>query len=87
MTAPMIVLIAMILITAILAVYRWIVARKEDDLIHIEDPTGVLVANQQRTDRTLSRVDHIGIGLTVLTGLYAAGLLAAFLYSGLRALN
>jgi len=79
----MFVLIAMIVITALVAVYRWIVSRKEDDFLHVEDPSGVLNANQKQTDRALSRVDHVGIGLTVLTGLYALALLGAFFYNGL----
>ena len=87
MNASLILLIAMIVVTAIVAVYRWIVARKEDDFLHIQDPTGVLVANQRQTDRALSRVDHIGIGLTVLTGIYAVVLLVVFLFNGLKALN
>ena len=83
MNASLIVLIAMIVVTAIVAVYRWIVAHHEDDFLHIEDPTGVLVANQKQTDRALSRVDHIGIGLTVLTALYAVALFGIYFYNGL----
>ncbi len=83
MKASMFVLVAMVVITALVAVYRWIVARKDDEFLHIEDPAGVLVANQKQTDRALSRVDHIGIGLTVLTALYALALLGAFFYNGL----
>ncbi len=87
MKASMFVLIAMIVITALVAVYRWIVARKDDEFLHIQDPTGLLVANQKQTGRALSRVDHIGIGLTVLTGIYAVGLLVSFFYSGLSAIK
>ena len=83
MQASMIVLIAMVVVTAIVAVYRWIVAHKEDDFLHIEDPSGQLVANQRQTARALTRVDHIGIGLTVLTAVYAVGLLIMFIYSRL----
>lgn len=84
MTASMIVLIVMIVIVAIIAVYRWIVAHHDDEFLHIEDPTGVLVTNQRETARALTRVDHLGIGLTVVTAVYALGLLGTFLYSGLK---
>lgn len=80
----MIVLIAMTVIVAILAVYRWIVGHNEDDFLHIEDPTGALIANQKNTVRVLSRVDHLGIGLTVATALYGLALLGVFLYTGLN---
>jgi hypothetical protein len=83
MNASMFVLIAMIVVTALVAVYRWIVARKDDEFLHIEDPTGVLIANQKQTGRALSRVDHIGIGLTVLTAVYALALVGSFFYNGL----
>lgn len=84
MNASMIILIAMIVITGMIAVYRWIVAHKEDDFLHIQDPSGELLANQRQTARALTKVDHIGIGLTVLTALYAVGLVLAFLYKGLN---
>ena len=83
MNASLILLVAMMVVTAIVAVYRWIVAHNEDDFLHIEDPSGQLVSNQRQTARSLSRVDHVGIGLTVLTALYAVALLIAFIYNRL----
>jgi hypothetical protein len=84
MNASLLLLIVMIAATALVAVYRWIVAHHEDDFLHIQDPSGELVANQEQTERALSRVDHIGIGLTVATALYAVGLVLMFLYKGLN---
>jgi hypothetical protein len=84
MPASMIVLIVMTVIVAIIAVYRWIVAHHDDEFLHIEDPTGVLVKNQRETARALTRVDHLGIGLTVVTAIYALALLGRFLYVGLK---
>ena len=84
MTASMIVLIVMIVIVAIIAVYRWIVAHHDDEFLHIEDPTGRLITNQKETARALTRVDHVGMGLTVVTALYGIALLGMFLYSGLK---
>ena len=84
MKASMIFLIAMIAVTAIVAAYRRYIARDEDDFLHLEDPTGALVGRQARTARALSRIDHVGIGLTVATALYALGLLIVFIYTGLQ---
>ena len=84
MPTSMYVLIAMTVVVAILAVYRWIVSHQEDDFLHIEDPTGELAANQRQTTRTLSQVDRVGIGLTVATALYGVALVVMFLYAGLH---
>jgi hypothetical protein len=84
MPAPIIVLIAMTVVVATIAVYRWIVTHHEDDFLHIEDPTGQLIDNQRETARTLNRVDHLGIGLTIATAIYGVGLLVVFLVNGLK---
>jgi hypothetical protein len=83
MTASLIVLIAMTVLVAILAVYRSIVARKEDDLLRIVDPTGQMVNNQRVMASTLKQVDRYGVVLTVATAVYGVGLLATFVYTGL----
>jgi len=84
MNTSILLLIAMIVVTAIIAVYRWYIAHNEDDFLHLEDPTGALVNQQNKTARALTRIDHVGIGLTVATALYALALLFAFIYSGLN---
>ena len=84
MPASMIVLIAMRVVVAILASYRWFVAQHEDDFLHLGDSTTELVTNQRRTEHTLSQVDRIGIGLTILTALYGVALLVIFIYKGLQ---
>jgi hypothetical protein len=77
------VLIAMTTAVAILAVYRNIVARHEDDAVHIADPSGQLVVTQQKLARSLNRADRLGMGLTVATALYGIGLLATWLFAAL----
>lgn len=84
MPASMIVLIAMTVVVAGIAVYRWIVGHHEDDFLHIEDPTGQLVANQRETARALTRVDHLGIALTIATAVYGVALGVMYLFAGLR---
>jgi hypothetical protein len=84
MKASIIFLLAMIVVTAVVAGYRKYVARNEDDFLHLEDPTGTVVSRQTKTARALALIDHIGIGLTIATALYAAGLLVVFIYTGLQ---
>jgi hypothetical protein len=83
MPASIGILIAMTMMVAILAVYRKVVARNEDDYLHLTDSDGQLVTNQLKTMRSLKRVDRLGVGLTVVTGIYAIMLLALYLYTGL----
>jgi hypothetical protein len=84
MPASMIVLIAMTTVVGIIAVYRWIVAHKEDDFLHLDDRAGEVIANQRSITRSLNQVDRIGIGLTIATGLYGLALVVIFLYKGLH---
>jgi hypothetical protein len=83
MTASLIILITMTVLVAALAVYRSIVARREDDLLRIVDQSGQLVNNQRVIASTLKRVDRYGVVLTVLTAVYGVALLATFVYKGL----
>jgi hypothetical protein len=73
----------MTVLVAALAVYRSIVARREDDLLRIVDQSGQLVNNQRVIASTLKRVDRYGVVLTVLTAVYGVALLATFVYKGL----
>jgi hypothetical protein len=84
MPASMIVLIAMTSVVAVIAVYRWIVAHKEDDFLHLDARAGEVIENQRAVTRSLSQVDRIGIGLTIATGVYGLALVAIFLYNGLH---
>lgn len=77
-------LFVMIAVTAVIAAYRRYVARNEDDFLHLEDPTGTLIGKQAKTARSLTLIDHVGIGLTIATVLYAVGLLAIYIYAGLN---
>jgi hypothetical protein len=83
MPTSLAVLLAMIAAVASIAVYRSIVARREDDALHIADPTGQLNAGQRRMERTLTQIDRLGIGLTAVTVIYAIALFAVSLYNGL----
>jgi hypothetical protein len=85
MPASLIVLVVMTVVVAVLGVYRWVVTRNEDDSLHIGDSSAPMIVNQRQIEHTLTQVDRLGIGLTVVTALYGVGLLAIYLYSGLMA--
>ena len=62
-----------------LAVYRSVVARKEDDYLHVNTD----VASQQRAVATkLEHIERWGKLLTIVVALYALVLLGMFLYNG-----
>ena len=84
MPASIIVLIAMTSVVAIIAVYRWIVTRKEDDFLHLDVRGSEVIANQRSITNALGQIDRIGIGLTIATGVYGLALVAIFLYKGLH---
>lgn len=83
MSVSIALLAAMAIITAVVALYRKLIARGEDDCVHIADTSGQLISHQTKVAKTLKRVDRVGVGLTIATALYGIGLLAAYLYRGL----
>jgi hypothetical protein len=84
MKASLMILSAMAVVVAAVAAYRWYIAQHEDDFLHLSDANGQLAANQRQTERTLTKVDHLGVGLTILTAAFGVGLLFAYLYNGLK---
>ena len=82
MPASMLVLIAMTVIVAVVALYRKVVTRRDDEVLHIADPTGEVSANEQNVSRSLKKIDNVGIALTVATALYGVALFAVYLYNG-----
>jgi hypothetical protein len=79
----LIVLVAMTVAVAALALYRKVVARNEDDFVHIADPSGQLIRNQQKMQRSLQSIDRLGVSATILTAVYGVGILAYYLYVGI----
>ena len=63
-----------------LAAYRKMVARNEDDNIHMLDPNGEIMNEQKNMATSLARIDRIGIAVTVVTAAYGVALLATTLY-------
>lgn len=85
MPVSVVVLIAMSAAVLMLAVYRKVVARNEDDLLHLADGADPLIASQRRTANALSLIDRAGIALTVVTALYGVALVANYVYAALTA--
>jgi hypothetical protein len=85
MSVSLVVLIAMAATVLILAAYRKVVARNEDDLVHLADGADSLIANQRKTEHSLTLIDRAGKILTVATVVYGLALVANFLYTGLTA--
>jgi hypothetical protein len=61
-----------------LAIYRKMVARSEDDFIHIRDIDTALIAKQQAVSSRLNFVDHWGKTMTIVV--FVLGLLLATVY-------
>jgi hypothetical protein len=61
-----------------LALYRYFVARNEDDYIHV----GVDTMSQQQTlAKKLDSIDRWGKGLTILAAIYGLAIACLFMYS------
>ena len=69
-------------IVVILALYRWMVASKEDDSLHVSESETAVVGQQVVVAKKLASVDLWGKTLTVIAALYALALLGAYLYKG-----
>jgi len=63
-----------------LAVYRKLVARNEDDILHVRDSEAGKIAQQSMMASRLDRVDKWGKALTVLAFVLGVFLAAAVLY-------
>lgn len=83
MPLSIVILIAMTVVVAVLAGYRMIIARKEDDTIHMNDPRGEIVSNQKKVATSLASIDRVGIAVTIATAVYGVALLANSLYQDL----
>ncbi|MBI1895584.1 MAG: hypothetical protein HYZ57_19665 [Acidobacteria bacterium] len=70
--------ISLALVVIALALYRHLVAKKEDDSLHVRDDETVLVSQQNAVAHRLAWIDRWGKSLTVLAVLY--GLLIAGIY-------
>jgi hypothetical protein len=61
-----------------LAIYRYFVARNEDDFVHVD---GSHVSNQQAIAKKLDAIDKWGKLLTIVAAVYAVVIGGFFMYS------
>jgi len=80
MPVTFIILLAMSAVVLALAAYRKLVARNEDDLVHLADGSEPLIANQQKTEHALGTIDRLGKLFTIATVAYGLILAASYLY-------
>jgi hypothetical protein len=62
-----------------LAIYRKMVARKEDDFLHVDAQQ---IAQQEVVAKKLEQIDKWGKSLTIVVGIFALVLLGMMLYNG-----
>lgn len=67
-------------IVIVLAIYRRIVSNQEDDILHVEDPTGAVTSHQVQVARKLEGIDRWGKVLTVVALVYGLALAAGYAY-------
>jgi short subunit fatty acids transporter len=67
----------------ILAIYRYMVANKEDDTVHISDVDrdGAVLARQSSLAKKLENIDRLGKALTVLAAVSGLVLLGVYFYN------
>lgn len=62
-----------------LALYRKMKTRNEDDTLHVSGANWGAIDQQQKIARSMTRIDRWGIGLTIVTALYGLVLLGIYL--------
>ncbi len=76
------VLITMVFAMIVLATIRKVIARNEDDMLHVRDTESAVVTKQSRLARTLQAIDTWGKALTIGGIVYGLLLLGYYLYMG-----
>jgi len=67
-------------VTLALALYRKILAMREDPYVHIDEGEQRMIPNQVAGFRKIGAVDRWGVTLTIITAIFGLGLAAAYLY-------
>jgi hypothetical protein len=65
----------------ILAIRRWLIARREDDVVHIHDGDDTILQQQTVIASKLKVVEKWGIALTIVMVVYGMALAAWALYA------
>lgn len=67
-------------VTLGLALYRKILAMREDPYVHLDESEQRMIPNQVAGFRKIGAVDRWGITLTIITAIFGLGLATAYLY-------
>lgn len=67
-------------VVVMLMIYRWMVANREDDSLHVSDAETAVVDQQLVVAKKLATVDRWGKTLTAVALIYALGLLGVYMY-------
>ena len=65
-----------------MAIYRKSIARREDDLVHLNEGDVTLINTQKTVDAQLRAVDKWGQTLTIVTVILGLALGSVYLYNG-----
>jgi hypothetical protein len=76
--------IALTLIVLGLFAYRYFVALKEDDTVHLADSEAGMISQQTALAAQLSRIDRLRRTLTFVDLAFGLGLASVFLYGAMR---
>jgi hypothetical protein len=82
MTNLVIVFAAFGIATLALGIYRIVLAAHEDNYVHLVPGEQGMIAPQTLAVHRINLLDRWGIALTILTGVLALCLAAAYLYQG-----
>lgn len=67
-------------VTLALALYRKILAMREDPYVHLDEGEQRMIPEQVAGFRRIGTVDHWGITLTIITAVFGLALAGAYLY-------
>jgi hypothetical protein len=70
-------------VTLALALYRKILAMREDPYVHLDEGEQRLIPSQVAGFRRIGAVDRWGITLTIVTAVFGLGLAALYLYQAI----
>ena len=83
MPVPVLLWIAMGVAVAILFLWRKFVAGNDYDLVNMHDASGMAIAKQEATAKTLAHLDRIMMILIVVTVVYGLAIGGFYVYDGL----
>ena len=63
-----------------LALYRKVLAMREDPYVHLDEGEQRMIPQQVATFHKIGTVDRLGVTLTIITAVFGLALAAAYLY-------